>query len=159
MLICDTIKKRRRRGPRVVYVEKLGLSKRYQTVLRRAGKESDKYFFKKSLKFGKSVQKKVVKLYYRKIKGNGDLLADDRASQQLQQHVLLFKKTFPVCGVSLYFLKIFRFGGSIPPVRLARFSNSSLATFLYSILFFSVSPYSFLGRLFFGGLKERKKES
>lgn len=79
MLICDTIKECRRRGPRVVYVKKFGLSKRYQTLFRRPRKESDKYFFKKSLKFGKSVQKKVVKLYYREIERNGDLPADDRA--------------------------------------------------------------------------------
>lgn len=79
MLICDTVKKRRRRGPRVVHVEKLSLSKCYQTLFRRARKESYKYFFKNTLKFGKSVQKKVVKLYYRKIEGNRDLLADDRA--------------------------------------------------------------------------------
>lgn len=97
MLIRDTIKKRRRCGTRVIYVEKLSLSERYQTVLRRARKESDKYFFKKSLKFGKSVQKKVVKLYYREIERNGDLPADDRTSQQLQ-HVFTFVKLFPVMG-------------------------------------------------------------
>nr|DAU75481.1 MAG TPA: hypothetical protein [Caudoviricetes sp.] len=28
-----------------------------------------------------------------------------------------FRKTFPGYGISLYFLKFFRFGGSIPPVR------------------------------------------
>lgn len=93
MLICDTIKKCRRRGPRVVYVEKLGLSKCYQTVLRRPRKESYKYFFKNTLKFGKSVQKKVVKLYYRKIEGNDDLHCGRQdKSQQLHQHVLLFIK-------------------------------------------------------------------
>lgn len=92
MLIRDTVKKCRRRGPRAVYVKKLSLSKCYQTIFRRARKKSDKHFFKKSLKVGKSVRKKVIKLYYRKIEGNGDLPADDRASQQLQQHVLLFIK-------------------------------------------------------------------
>ena len=116
MLICDTVKKRRRRGPRVVYVKKLSLSERYQTLFRRARKESDKYFFKKSLKFGKSVQKKVVKLYYRKIEGNRDLPADDRAKPTVTAR-FYFRKTFPGYGVSLYFLKFFRFGGSIPPVR------------------------------------------
>lgn len=102
MLICDTIKKCRRRGPRVVYVKKLGLSERYQTVLRRPRKESDKYFFKKSLKFGKSVQKKVVKLYYREIERNGDLPADDRAKPTVTAR-FYFHKTFPVCGISLFF--------------------------------------------------------
>nr|DAR36914.1 MAG TPA: hypothetical protein [Caudoviricetes sp.] len=92
MLICDTIKERRRRGPRVVYVQKLSLSKCYQTLFRRTRKKGYKYFFKKSLKFGKSVQKKVVKLYYRKIEGNRDLPADDRARRQGQQlqHVFTF---------------------------------------------------------------------
>ena len=116
MLICNTIKKRRRRGPRVVYVKKFGLSECYQTIFRRPRKESYKYFFKKSLKFGKSVQKKVVKLYYRKIEGNRDLLADDRAKPTVTAR-FYFRKTFPGYGISLYFLKFFRFGGSIPPVR------------------------------------------
>lgn len=106
MLICDTIKKRRRRGPRAVYVEKLSLSKCYQTILRRPRKESDKYFFKKSLKFGKSVQKKVVKLYYREIEGNRDLLADDRANSY-STFLLFIVLTFPGYGVSLYFSKFF----------------------------------------------------
>ena len=119
MLIRDTIKKRRRCGTRVIYVEKLSLSERYQTVLRRARKESDKYFFKKSLKFGKSVQKKVVKLYYRKIEGNRDLPADNRAKPTVTAARFYFhKKNFsPVMGSPYIFLKIFRFGGSIPPVR------------------------------------------
>ena len=94
MLICDTVKKRRRRGPRVVYVEKLSLSERYQTLFRRPRKESDKYFFKKSLKFGKSVQKKVVKLYYREIERNGGLPADDRAKPTVTAR-FYFRKTFP----------------------------------------------------------------
>lgn len=97
MLICDTIKERRRRGPRVVYVEKLGLSKYYQTILRRTRKESDKYFFKKSLKFGKSVQKKVVKLYYREIERKRDLPADDRANSY-STFFTFIKKLFPVVG-------------------------------------------------------------
>lgn len=155
MLICDTIKKCRRRGPRALYVKKLSLSKRYQTLFRRARKESDKYFFKNTLKFGKSVQKKVVKLYYRKIKGNGDLPADDRAKPTVTAARFYFhKKTFPICGISLYFLKIFRFGGSIPLVRLARFSNSSLAN-ISNTLYFSFPALLFLsGGWFFGGLKE-----
>nr|DAL06455.1 MAG TPA: hypothetical protein [Caudoviricetes sp.] len=37
-------------------------------------------------------------------------------SQQLQAR-FYFRKTFPGYGISLYFLKFFRFGGSIPPVR------------------------------------------
>lgn len=144
MLICDTIKERRRRGPRVVYVEKLSLSKCYQTIFRRSRKKGYKYFFKKSLKFGKSVQKKVVKLYYRKIERKRDLPADDRANSY-STFLLFIVLTFPVCGISLYFLKIFRFGGSIPPVRLARFSNSSLATFLILYTFLFQPSYSFLG--------------
>nr|DAY26795.1 MAG TPA: hypothetical protein [Caudoviricetes sp.] len=60
----------------------------------------------------------MVKLYYRKIEGNRDLPADDRAKPTVTSaRFTFYKKTFPVCGVSLYFLKIFRFGGSIPPVR------------------------------------------
>nr|DAI73216.1 MAG TPA: hypothetical protein [Caudoviricetes sp.] len=34
----------------------------------------------------------MIKLYYRKIEGNRDLPADDRTSQQLQQHVFTFHK-------------------------------------------------------------------
>lgn len=107
MLIRDTIKKCRRRGPRAVYVKKLGLSKCYQTIFRRPRKESYKYFFKNTLKFGKSVQKKVVKLYYREIERNGDLPADDRAKPTVTAARFYFHKTFPVCGISLYFFKFF----------------------------------------------------
>lgn len=119
MLIRDTIKKCRRRGPRAVYVKKLSLSKCYQTILRRPRKESDKYFFKNTLKFGKSVQKKVVKLYYREIERNGDLPADDRAKPTVTAR-FYFYKTFPFVGSPYIFLKIFRFGGSIPPVRFSK---------------------------------------
>ena len=152
MLICDTIKECRRRGPRVVYVEKLSLSKCYQTLFRRARKKSYKYFFKNTLKIGKSVQKKVVKLYYRKIEGNRDLPADDRTKANSYSTFLLFiVLTFPVYGVSLYFLKIFSFRrfDSARPLLVRFFSSSPCQIFLYSILFFSGSPYSFLGSLFF----------
>ena len=155
MLICDTIKKCRRRGPRVVYVKKLGLSKRYQTLFRRPRKESDKYFFKKSLKFGKSVQKKVVKLYYREIERKRDLPADDRANSY-STFLLFIVLTFPGYGVSLYFSKFF--------VSAVRFRPSAfgkvllvlpLARHFYTLYFsFQTPPYSFLGSLFFGGLKE-----
>lgn len=137
MLICNTIKERRRCGPRAIYVEKLSLSERYQTIFRRPRKESDKYFFKKSLKFGKSVQKKVVKLYYRKIKGNGDLPADDRAKPTVTAARFYFhKKLFPGYGISLYFFKIFSFRrfDSARPLLVRFFSSSSCQTFLYSIL-------------------------
>lgn len=106
MLICDTIKKCRRRGPRTVYVKKLSLSKCYQTVLRRPRKKGYKYFFKKSLKFGKSARKKVIKLYYRKIEGKRDLPADDRANSY-STFLLFIVLTFPGYGVSLYFSKFF----------------------------------------------------
>lgn len=108
MLICDAVEKRRRGGPRVVHVEKLSLSKCYQTLFRRARKKSYKYFFKNTLKFGKSVQKKVVKLYYREIERKRDLPADDRANSY-STFLLFIVLTFPGYGVSLYFLKIFSF--------------------------------------------------
>lgn len=86
-------------------------------------------------------------MYYRKIEGNRDLPADDRAKPTVTAVRFYFhKKTFsPVMGSPYIFSKFFRFGGSIPPVRLARFSNSSLAniSILYTFLF--QPPYFFLG--------------
>lgn len=158
MLIRDTIKKRRRCGPRVVYVEKLSLSKCYQTIFRRARKESYKYFFKKSLKFGKSVQKKVVKLYYREIERNRDLPADDRAKPTVTaaRFLLFIKKTFPWLWDLLIFFQNFF-------VSAVRFRPSAygkvllvlpLVRYFYT-LYFSFPALLFLsGGWFFGGLKE-----
>ena len=61
-------------------------------------------------------------MYYRKIEGNRDLPADDRAKPTVTTARFIFvKKTFPFVG-SPYniFLKILRFGGSIPPVRFGK---------------------------------------
>ena len=146
MLICDTIKKCRRRGPRVVYVKKLGLSERYQTVLRRPRKESDKYFFKNTLKFGKSVQKKVVKLYYRKIEGNRDLPADDRAKPTVTaaRFLLFIKKLSPVVGLLTFFKNFsFRRFNSARPLRQG-FCISPCRTFPI----FSKTALSYSGAVF-----------
>lgn len=159
MLICDTIKKRRRRGPRVVYVEKLSLSKCYQTVLRRPRKKGYKYFFKNALKFGKSVQKKVVKLYYREIERKRDLPADDRANSY-STFLLFIVLTFPGYGVSLYFSKFF--------VSAVRFRSSAfgkvllvlpLARHFYTLYFsFQSPPIPFWGGCFWWFKREREKE-
>jgi hypothetical protein len=66
------------------------------------------------------------------------------------------KKLFPFLGISLYFFKKLRFGGSIPPVRFWWGSLVlPLASNFYTYFSFTVSPYSFLGRLFFVKEKER----
>nr|DAS50795.1 MAG TPA: hypothetical protein [Caudoviricetes sp.] len=104
------------------------------------------------MKVGKSARKKVIKLYYRKIEGNDDLHCGRQDKPTVTAARFTFhKKTFPVCGVSLYFLKIisFRRFDSARPLLVTFFSSSPCQTFLYSILFFSDSPYSFLGSLFF----------
>lgn len=159
MLIRYEIKKRRRRGPRVVYVQKLSIPKCYQTFLRRTRKESDKYFFKKSLKFGKSVQKKVVKLYYREIERKRDLPADDRANSY-STFLLFIVLTFPGYGISLYFSKFF--------VSAVRFRPSAFGKVLlvlplarhFYTLYFSFPALLFLsGGWFFGGLKCKSKKS
>lgn len=91
-------------------------------------------------------------MYYRKIKGNGDLPADDRASQQLQQHVLLFKKNFPsLWGLLIFFKKFF--------VSVVRFRPSAfgevllvlpLARHFYTLYFsFQSHSYSFLSETVF----------
>lgn len=79
-------------------------------------------------------------MYYRKIKGNGDLPADDRAKPTVTAARFTFhKKTFPVCGVSLYFFKIFSFRrfDSSRPLMVRFFSSSPCQTFLilYTFLF------------------------
>nr|DAH84578.1 MAG TPA: hypothetical protein [Caudoviricetes sp.] len=43
----------------------------------------------------------MIKLYYRKIEGSGDLPADDRAKPTVTTARFIFVKNFPVCGVSL----------------------------------------------------------
>lgn len=97
-------------------------------------------------------------MYYRKIKGNGDLPADDRASQQLQQHVLLFKKNFPsLWGLLIFFKNFF--------VSAVRFRPSAfgkvllvlpLARHFYTLYFsFQSPPIPFWGDCFFVKEKER----
>nr|DAY99532.1 MAG TPA: hypothetical protein [Caudoviricetes sp.] len=53
----------------------------------------------------------MIKLYYRKIEGNDDLHCgrQDKKPTVTSARFTFHKKTFPVCGVSLYFLKIISF--------------------------------------------------
>lgn len=61
-------------------------------------------------------------MYYRKIEGNRDLLADDRGKPTVTAARFIFVKKLSHLWdlFIIFFLKILRFGGSIPPVRFGK---------------------------------------